>query len=136
MPKLVASGLAPSEFESLKLQQKSAEIHSPQNNSQTLPSEHPSIGLNWISLVWLAWLNPLIHKASNMGAGQLNAEDIWPAPTSMSAEKGAADIREAWNTEVKLAASASKLPSLMKALYRAFKPRLFRAAGKCCNFYK
>ena len=132
MPKLIASGLAPSEFAALKSMQKSAEVQPPESNSQTLPSEHPSIGLNWISLVWLGWLNPLIYKASSMGAGQLNADDIWPAPTSMSAEKGAADIRNAWEFEVKLAANANKQPSLIKALFRAFKPRLFRAAGTVC----
>lgn len=131
MPKLVASGLGPSEFEALKLRPPTATVSSPRTNSHTLPSEHPSRGLSWVSLLWVSWLNPLIHKASTMGAGQLVAEDIWPAPTDMSAEKGAADIRDAWETEMHRASSANTPPSLVNALFQAFKPRLFRAGGEC-----
>ena len=131
MPKLVASGLGPSEFEALKLRPPIAAVSSPRTNSQTLPSQHPSRGLSWVSLVWVSWLNPIIHKASTMGSGQLVAEDIWPAPTDMSADKGAADIRDAWETELRRAFSASKPPSLIYALFQAFKPRLFCAGGEC-----
>jgi len=136
MPKLVATELTPEQFASLKESEViSRPPGAPTLPNQVPPEQHPSLGLDWISLLRVSWITPLILKGSASGVGQLTAEDVWPAPASFSAAATSAELHAAWASEQRDAASRGEggrgePPQLLNALYEAFWPRLFRAGGK------
>nr|QST14987.1 ABCC4-1 protein [Diaphanosoma celebensis] len=84
--------------------------------------ENPRTGASFISVLFFWWLHPFLRLGYKKG---LQVTDLYDVLPSDSSEELAADLLCEWNRECIVSKETGKSdPSLLKALWRTFKPEL------------